>query len=266
MKSHLINRKDNKITVLEYLNGSANTTKSVALQSDFEDLCHEQAFKGTDHLSRSVHTQLIPTFIEKFNAWLDSKSAGKSGKMKTIFRECKTPVPLIASNVLKNVFAMQGAEMSTIVHKLTRAFIIEEEYQASIEAIKESQNKALAKKTAKQAKFKPTFSSKQAHIRESRKRLAGMEEFDQTVYRKAGVVLLDLVLNLNVYTQGKTFSVFELADYSSSKDNHSKPKGSRCVIFSDKFNEWFGLKIYNVQQSAFGLKPTLISLINGLTW
>ena len=108
--------------------------KSIYEQVQFEDLCHEQAFKGTDHLSRSVHTQLIPTFIEKFNAWLDSKSAGKSGKMKAIFRECKTPVPLIASNVLKNVFAMQGAEMSTIVHKLTRAFIIEEEYQASIEA------------------------------------------------------------------------------------------------------------------------------------
>ena len=32
--------------------------KSLYQQIEFEDKCHEEAFKGTDHLSRSVHTQL----------------------------------------------------------------------------------------------------------------------------------------------------------------------------------------------------------------
>ena len=92
--------------------------KSISDQMNFEDLCHLQAFKGTDHLSRSVSQQLIPSLVERLNLWLNIKSAGKAGKLRAILRKANTPIELTASTILKTVFELEGQETSTIIRMM----------------------------------------------------------------------------------------------------------------------------------------------------
>ena len=232
--------------------------KSLFDQVQFEDKCHEETFKSTDHLSRAVEQQLVPTFTARFNAWLDIKSAGKAGKLRAILRNANTPAELIATTVLKTVFTLEGQEVSTLIHKLTKAFILEEEYQTAIAGLKNEHGKSMAKRVAFQMKNKPTFKSRLNHMRKTQERLTNVAQFDKALYAGVGSLFLDLVLELKVYTQGQTFNVFTLTDGIVVKNNQGRPKTSKPVVFTEEFNKWFGLKVHNVMASAFSLKPTLI--------
>ncbi len=227
-------------------------------QVQFEDKCHEDAFKGTDHLSRSVHTQLIPAFIEQYDAWLNTKSAGKAGKLRGIMREAVTPKALIASNMLKTVFELEGQEVSTLVHKLTKCFMVEEEYQDSMQAIQKGNNKKMADRVAFQMQNKPTHASRMEHLQKTRSRLTNIGEFDKKLYAGVGALMLDIASSIQVYTQGVTFNVFLMEAPFKEYNSQNRPRTSRRVVFTADFNKWFGLKVHNVQASAFSLKPTLI--------